>query len=48
MSDLPAPFVPQGRVIDLPGRGDTFVRVHEGPAGSPRVVLLHGWTATAT
>ena len=47
MSDLPAPFVPEGRILDLPGRGDTFVRVHEGPPGGPRVVLLHGWTATA-
>jgi pimeloyl-ACP methyl ester carboxylesterase len=47
MSDLPAPFVPDGRILDLPGRGETFVRVHEGPPGSPRVVLLHGWTATA-
>jgi len=47
MSDLPAPFVPEGRILDLPGRGDTFVRVHEGPPGGPRVVLLHGWTVTA-
>lgn len=47
MSDLPAPFVPAGKVLDLPGRGETFVRVHEGPPGGPRVVLLHGWTATA-
>jgi pimeloyl-ACP methyl ester carboxylesterase len=40
-------FVPEGRVLTLPGRGETFVRTHRGPAGSPTVLLLHGWTATA-
>jgi 3-oxoadipate enol-lactonase len=50
MADWSAPdplFVPEGRVVDLPGRGETFVRTHRGPPGSPTVLLLHGWTATA-
>jgi 3-oxoadipate enol-lactonase len=33
--------------VHLPGRGTTFVREIEGPAGAPTVFLLHGWTATA-
>lgn len=39
------PPVPQGRRLHLPGRGTTWV-VETG-AGSPPLVLLHGWTATA-
>jgi pimeloyl-ACP methyl ester carboxylesterase len=39
----PAP----GRVIELPGRGETFVRERGGPPGAPTVLLLHGLAATA-
>ncbi len=38
--------VPEGRHIELPGRGTTFVREAAGPPGAPTLVLLHGWTAT--
>jgi 3-oxoadipate enol-lactonase len=31
----------------LPGRGTTYFRELEGPAGAPTLILLHGWTATA-
>jgi pimeloyl-ACP methyl ester carboxylesterase len=41
------PKLPQGRHLELPGRGLTFVREVTGPPGAPVVVLLHGWTATA-
>jgi 3-oxoadipate enol-lactonase len=41
------PALPAGRYVDLPGRGQTFVRELPGPSGAPVVVLLHGWTATA-
>jgi pimeloyl-ACP methyl ester carboxylesterase len=41
-SDLPV-----GRVLPLPGRGETFFRHVHGPPGAPVVLLLHGWTATA-
>jgi 3-oxoadipate enol-lactonase len=34
-------------LIDLPGRGSTFVRQADGPPGAPTVVLSHGWLATA-
>jgi len=34
-------------VVELPGRGTTFVREVEGPPGAPTVVLLHGWTANS-
>jgi len=43
---LPPPDLPAGRTVLLPGRGETFVRVQEGPAGQPTVVLLHGWLAS--
>lgn len=39
--------MPPGEFIDLPGRGQMFVRQAEGPPGSPTVMLLHGWTVTA-
>jgi len=49
--ELPAPFptpgLPEGRVVELPGRGATFVREVTGPPGAPVLVLLHGWTANA-
>jgi 3-oxoadipate enol-lactonase len=35
------------RNIELPGRGQCRVRQVAGPEGSPTVLLLHGWTATA-
>ena len=41
------PILPPGRLMVLPGRGTTFVRVMQGPAGSLPVMLLHGWTLTA-
>lgn len=41
------PGVPEGREIELPGRGTTFVRDVAGPEGAPTLLLLHGWTATA-
>ncbi|MBW8826549.1 MAG: alpha/beta hydrolase [Acidobacteria bacterium] len=41
------PPLPPGRVVELPGRGRTFVRELPGPPGAPTVLLLHGWTATA-
>ena len=44
---LSAPPLPPGRVVELPGRGSTFVRELHGPVGAPTVILLHGWTATA-
>ncbi|MBV8980790.1 MAG: alpha/beta fold hydrolase [Acidimicrobiia bacterium] len=40
-------YVPQGRYVELPGRGRTFVRELDGPPGAPTVVLLHGLGATA-
>ncbi len=50
MSSAPLlpPFVPVGRVIDLPGRGETFFRHHVGgDPSAPTILLLHGWTASA-
>src|SRR5829696_2514171 len=44
----PVALLPAGRVVELPGRGATFVReLRSGPLRRPTVVLLHGWAATA-
>jgi 3-oxoadipate enol-lactonase len=41
------PAFPPGQVLNLPGRGEVFVRDSGGTATSPAVLLLHGWTASA-
>jgi 3-oxoadipate enol-lactonase len=46
-AEFPTPGLPPGRVVELPGRGTTFVREVAGPPGAPTVVLLHGWTANS-
>lgn len=45
--DFPTPGLPEGRAIELPGRGTSFVREAPGPAGAPTLLLLHGWTANS-
>lgn len=39
--------MPAGLEVDLPGRGTAFVRMSDGPAGAPTVLLVHGLLATA-
>lgn len=39
--------MPEGRHIELPGRGLTFVREAPGPQGAPTLLLLHGWTVNS-
>ncbi len=41
------PSLPPARLVELPGRGTTYVHEMPGPPDAPTVVLLHGWTATA-
>jgi len=41
------PCLPPGRVINLPDRGEVFVRDSGGTPADPAVLLLHGWTASA-
>jgi pimeloyl-ACP methyl ester carboxylesterase len=47
-SDPMMPWLPEGRTLVVPGRGELFYRIHRhvDPA-APTVLLLHGWTATA-
>ncbi len=45
--ESPAPVLPPGRPLHLPGRGTTFVRELAGPADAPVLMLLHGWGSTA-
>lgn len=40
-------MLPEGRTVELPGRGTTFVRSVDAHPGAPTLLLLHGWTATA-
>jgi 3-oxoadipate enol-lactonase len=44
---LPPPGIPPGYIVPLEGRGETFLRSHEGPPDAPVLLLLHGWTASA-
>ncbi|WP_435590914.1 alpha/beta fold hydrolase [Nocardia sp. bgisy118] len=39
--------VPGGRVVELAGRGRTYVVDIPGPEGAPTVILLHGTASTA-
>ena len=42
-----APFVLPGKIVDVPGRGEMFVRHHQHTDSSkPTLLLLHGWTAS--
>ncbi len=42
------PWLPPGRLVAVPGRGEVFVRHHQHPdPNAPTVLLLHGWTASA-
>ncbi len=41
------PWLPPGRVINLPGRGEVFVRDSGGTPTVPAVLLLHGLTVSA-
>jgi pimeloyl-ACP methyl ester carboxylesterase len=42
------PWLPPGRTMVLPGRGEMFYRHHQHPDPSaPTLLLLHGWTASA-
>jgi pimeloyl-ACP methyl ester carboxylesterase len=43
----PAPELPEGWKLELPGRGTTFVAEMEGPPGAPTLFLLHGLACTA-
>jgi 3-oxoadipate enol-lactonase len=48
--DVPAPNLPAGQAVRLPGRGRTWVYdsgVRPGGASVPTLVLLHGWTSTS-
>lgn len=48
MTAVPPAYVPPGRVVLVPGRGEVFVRTHlTGRTDSPVLLLLHGWTASA-
>jgi len=47
MSPALPPPLPDGRVVDVPGRGEMLVREIAGPADGPTILLLHGWTLSA-
>lgn len=44
---MQVPELLPGRIVNLPGRGEMFVRHHQhADASRPTVLLLHGWTAS--
>jgi 3-oxoadipate enol-lactonase len=48
MAELVLPWVPEGRLVRVEGRGELFARVSRHPDPSaPVVLLLHGWTASS-
>ena len=48
MSEFRMPWLPPGRTVELPGRGEVFVRWHQHTDSTrPTVLLLHGWTASS-
>src|SRR5436305_15085993 len=46
VSKLASVSRPPGRVLEIPGRGDTLVYEMEGPPGAPVLFLVHGLVAT--
>ena len=45
---LTVPWLPEGRTVLLPGRGEVFYRHHRhANPDAPTLLLLHGWTASA-
>jgi|SRR5215211_928388 len=47
MSELVLPWVPEGRLVRIEGRGELFARLHRhADPAAPVVLLLHGWTAS--
>ena len=45
---LTVPWLPEGRTVLLPGRGEVFYRYHRhADPSAPTLLLLHGWTASA-
>lgn len=51
MNDTPTdpviPWLPEGRTLLVPGRGELFYRFHRHPhPDAPIALLLHGWTAS--
>ncbi len=41
------PWLPEGRTVTLPDRGEAFVRIHRhADPAAPWLLLLHGWTAS--
>ena len=43
-----APFLLPGKIVDVPGRGEMFVRHHQhSDLNAPTLLLLHGWTASS-
>jgi pimeloyl-ACP methyl ester carboxylesterase len=48
VSELVLPWVPEGRLVRVEGRGELFARIHRHrDPTAPVVLLLHGWTASS-
>lgn len=48
MIEFRMPWLPPGRTVLLPGRGEVFLRWHQhADPTRPTLLLLHGWTASA-
>jgi len=47
-TEVRAPRLPPGRMVEVPGCGTSFVRESKGLPGAPTIILLHGLGATAS
>jgi pimeloyl-ACP methyl ester carboxylesterase len=48
VTELVLPWLPDGQLVRVEGRGELFARIHRHrDASAPVVVLLHGWTASS-
>lgn len=48
MAQFRLPWLPDGRLVRVEGRGELFVRQHRhADPSAPVVLLLHGWTASS-
>lgn len=45
--DPVVPPLPPARLVEVPGRGEMFLRHVDRPGGGPSIVLLHGWALSA-
>ncbi len=47
LDDPVVPPLPEAHLVELPDRGEMFLRRADGPPGAAAIVLLHGWALSS-